>query len=48
MHGFGLNKCEMPTRNNVKAASPHGMGGRPGSKDQQKKMDIFFEAYGVM
>ena len=43
MHGFGLNKC-----NDVKAASPHGMGGRPGSKDQQKKMDIFFEAYGVM
>ena len=42
----GLDKCEMLTRNDVKA-TPHGTGGWSGPKDQQNKTDKFLSIYGV-
>ena len=35
----GLDKCEIPTRNDIKATL-HGTKGWPGPKDQQNKMDV--------
>ena len=43
----GLDKCEMPTRNDIKTA-PHGAGGWSGPKDHQNKTVKFLLAFGVM
>ena len=43
----GLDKCEMPTRNDIKAmvSNPYPW---PGPKDQQSKTDMLLSAYGVI
>ena len=43
----GLDKREMPARNDIKAV-PHGAGGWPGPKDHQNNTDKFLSAFGVM
>ena len=43
----GLDKCEMLTRNNIKA-SLHGTGGWSGSKDHQNKTEKFLSVFGTM
>ena len=43
----GLDKCEMPARNDIKSNS-HGTGGWPGPKDHQNKMDKFLSTFRVM
>ena len=43
----GLDKCEMPARNDIKAAT-YGVGGWPGPKDHQSKTDKFLSAFAVI
>ena len=43
----GLDKCEMPTRNDIKTTS-HGTGGWPGARDHQNKTGKFLSVFGVM
>ena len=42
-----LDKCEMPTRNDIKTIR-HDMGVWSGSKDHQNKTDKFLSVFGVM
>ena len=43
----GLDKCEMPTRNDIKTIR-HDTGVWSGSKDHQNKTDKFLSVFGVM
>ena len=43
----GLDKCEMPARNDIKTA-PYGTDGWPGPKDHQNKTNKFLSVFGVM
>ena len=43
----GLDKCEMPNRNDINT-TPYDTGGWPEPKDHQNKTDKFLSVFGIM